>query len=719
MTNETLKPVDRFSTLFQSYSKKHVEFIAKSSRAADGKSEGKYSVEDDLIDFAAHLSGALSSYAAIPLLDDGQSCKFGAIDIDEIGINLKALANDTRELPLSVCGSKSGGAHLYLFAEEPVPATLMQRILGEWAIALGYPNAEIFPKQVERSEAETGNAINLPYFGGTRCMVSTDGKVLSLEHFLDEAEKRAVNQAYLETVKVTVAENKITVSGSYAGRNNYLNALGFKMLMQGETIEDVSNRLHKVNEEANVDANANFSEGPLPKTELKAILKSLSRVQPRSNRLSKEYAIIQVKDKVRVCRYSFDPETNRFIWQLLSKSDFLLREKNSRDARDWLTNDARVYDGFTFDPCAGPVVHNHINLWKGWSVEPKPGVWAKLRSHIETVIAPGHGEYVINWLAWSFQNPSQPAEVAIVLRGGRGTGKGMFARAVLKAAGQHSVHVSSAEQITGRFNAHLHDCLFFFADEAFWAGDKSHEGQLKRVITEPTLFIEQKYQNPIQVKNMLKIMIATNEDWAVPAGIDERRFAVFDVSVAHQQDRNYFDVLQAETNNGGIAAMMHDLLNMDLGKFHPRQDVPKTAALNEQAQFSEDAVQTAIRRCLETGTLPGTYESYDNPNFVAFPNFARFVSEQAFGRNATSTKIGRALIAIKGVQKFPDFRMFVGKSNDGSIERKRVVGYSFPPLADTRHAFDPHADWDDSEDWQFDITVECDGGGANNDEIPF
>ena len=53
------------------------------------------------------------------------------------------------KLPLIVCRSKSGGAHVFLFTKENIPASLMQSKLKEMAIILGYEGSEIFPKQTE------------------------------------------------------------------------------------------------------------------------------------------------------------------------------------------------------------------------------------------------------------------------------------------------------------------------------------------------------------------------------------------------------------------------------------------------------------------------------------------------------------------------------------------------------------------------------------------
>ena len=70
-------------------------------------------------------------------------------------------------LPLIVFRSKSGGAHVFLFTEEYVSASLMQDKLNEIRSVLGYGGSEVFPKQRElKSKDDTGNFLNLPYFNG-------------------------------------------------------------------------------------------------------------------------------------------------------------------------------------------------------------------------------------------------------------------------------------------------------------------------------------------------------------------------------------------------------------------------------------------------------------------------------------------------------------------------------------------------------------------------
>jgi hypothetical protein len=221
----------------------------------------------------------------------------------------------------------------------------------------------------------------------------------------------------------------------------------------------------------------------------------------------------------------------------------------------WLKHPLRrQYEGLIFQPGGAEVINGRLNLWKGWGVEPKPGDWSLMREHIRTVIAAGveaNFVYIMNWLAWAVQYPDQQAEVALVLMGLRGTGKGTLGNTMMRLFGQHGVHISDAKHLIG-FNEHLRDACFLFADEAYWPGDKSAEGNFKRLISEPDLFIEGKGRKGVYEPNMLHILMASNEDWVIPAGERERRFAGFGVSEIHIQEEKYFNALYEQLENGAL-----------------------------------------------------------------------------------------------------------------------------------------------------------------------
>ena len=135
---------------------------------------------------------------------------------------------------------------------------------------------------------------------------------------------------------------------------------------------------------------------------------------------------------------------------------------------------------------------------------------------------------------------------------------------------RHFRQVNSTDQLTGRFNGHMKGVLPLHANEASWGGNKSERGKLKAMVTDATLPIEMKGHDIIDVDNYLRLIVSSNEDWPVPIDMDDRRFLVLDVSPTYQQNQVFFADLHRQMDNGGRAALMHDLMAVNLTGFAPR-----------------------------------------------------------------------------------------------------------------------------------------------------
>ncbi len=129
-----------------------------------------------------------------------------------------------------------------------------------------------------------------------------------------------------------------------------------------------------------------------------------------------------------------------------------------------------------------------LNLFQGWPIEPKQGDWTLIREFIRDVISSGnqdHYEWLIRWIAYAIRYPDEPGHVAVVMRGLKGVGKSLFGSLIMRAIyGQYFFYITNPEHLIGRFNAHLADTLFMFADEAFFAGDKKGENVLNPVTSD-------------------------------------------------------------------------------------------------------------------------------------------------------------------------------------------------------------------------------------------
>lgn len=387
----------------------------------------------------------------------------------------------------------------------------------------------------------------------------------------------------------------------------------------------------------------------------------------------------------------------------------------------WLRHPARrQYDGIVFQPAGADVIAGRFNLWRGWGVEPKPGNWSLMREHIREVLANGvreNFEYIMNWLAWTVQNPDRRAEVALVFKGARGTGKGTLGNAMCHIFGQHGTHLSSAEHLTGRFNAHLRDACLLFCDESYWPGDKSAEGALKALITEPSIAVEPKHREIVMVRNMSQFM-ASNENWVIPAGEKERRFAVFDVAEHQAQNEKWFRSVYSELEDGGYSAMLHDLLSGNLGDWHPRR-IPRTSALLDQQSESLSPLDMWWVELLKTGVLVGA--DPNNPHRAVSNGFDEYLSEWAAdGGQRTRTVKRKGLFdqaraispRLRGVSDHTLGRFLKGRGCDNKHRVLRRHGWTFPPLAECRKAWEarfPGWQWDDPElvmEWQNEIEMD-------------
>jgi len=152
----------------------------------------------------------------------------------------------------------------------------------------------------------------------------------------------------------------------------------------------------------------------------------------------------------------------------------------------WLTHSKRrQYERVVFSPEHD--VPGAYNLWTGFSCEARPGDCGLFLEHLRQNICGGNEEYynyLLGWVARLVQKPASPGQVAVVLRGDLGTGKGFFVSQLGSLFGRHYLQVSNPQHLVGQFNVHLRDCLLLFGDEAFYAGDKKHESVLKTLTTE-------------------------------------------------------------------------------------------------------------------------------------------------------------------------------------------------------------------------------------------
>ncbi|MGX1101361.1 DUF5906 domain-containing protein [Amorphus sp. MBR-141] len=419
---------------------------------------------------------------------------------------------------------------------------------------------------------------------------------------------------------------------------------------------------------------------------------------------NEEYAVVLVGSRCMILREFADGAPHERL-QLLSTEAFgawnANRVEYARNGKGewkavpkasmWLRDlHRRQYSGIVFEPdpegpdAAAPP--GTYNLWRGFEVERDRdgGDCSAFLDHLLERVCRGSEElfhYLTAWFAHMVQRPRERIGTALVIRGGQGTGKTLIGQTVGSLFAPHYFLADDPRYLLGQFNAHMKGCLLLQADEGFWAGDKHAEGRLKGLVTSDIQFIEHKGVDPIQIRNYVRLLVTSNEDWVVPAGKDERRFAVFDIQDKAKGDASYFSALFAEAlrpQNKG--ALLDYLLEFDLSKVDLR-DIPKTTGLLEQKVRSLDPVESWwLERLREGAQLPGTDEwMVWVPTYRLYAAYISFAERIGIRRRASETEFGIKLNKLSpGIVR----KKRVSIDEDG--KQLRPWGYEFPPLGTAR-----------------------------------
>lgn len=303
------------------------------------------------------------------------------------------------------------------------------------------------------------------------------------------------------------------------------------------------------------------------------------------------YLSIDAFEKFHANRLLYDGEKDRMV----------------AESRLWLASaQRRTYEGVMFEPDGVP--DGYYNLYQGFSVAPSPaGSWDLLKEHMLLNVC---GENVdlydrlFAWFAAIVQDPGRKIEVALAIRGKQGSGKTVVGQIFGRLLGPHWRLVDNPRYVTGQFNAHMAQLLLLQADEGFWAGSKEAEGHLKGLISSDVQFIEPKGIDAIPVSNHMRLLVTSNEDWVVPAAMEERRWIVLDCGDGRMQDAAFFQAMMAEMQDGGYGRLLHDLLEFDLSTVNLR-DIPQTAGLLEQKIRSLAPEVAWWYECLWKGAITG------------------------------------------------------------------------------------------------------------------
>lgn len=541
--------------LFEGYSEAHGLFEPQGAEGRKVQGKAAYGAgAPTTADWRRHLRGEHPGIGVVPLLDDGKSVRWAAIDIDDHGIDHVKLEKlvDEMNLPLALSKSKSDGAHLWAFFSEPVPAALAQTKLTEIAAALGHGGCEIFPKQTTRSGADPGNWINMPYFGQTRRGV-IGGREVKLVAWVEHAWARRMTRAQL--MAITVGDNewfgdgppcleKLFAQGIDEGsRNTILFNVGVYMRLK-HGLDDFSQPLF--------DFNRNELNDPLSAREAQTIAKSLTRKEygyqcsavplcnfcDRSACHRRAFGVLAqegapAQNLRGVAAYTAEDDRYHhfptgLVLPRVSFEQRFLGEIGGKSPSLAVLQAGEQYDGVAFRPGQGLFVDNRVNLWRpGEGVAPDPdddcGGLLALVDHLFP--DPAERDHIMNYLAQMQQQPEVRPNHALFVSGGHGTGKSTLAQAMRRVVGSRWTEEIQPENVLSENNSFVSGKLLVIVndiEERRRAADiASH---LKLLIADDRVSVTDKWVKRHEIENYARWILFANDPNALAIQQGERRY---------------------------------------------------------------------------------------------------------------------------------------------------------------------------------------------------
>lgn len=279
----------------------------------------------------------------------------------------------------------------------------------------------------------------------------------------------------------------------------------------------------------------------------------------------------------------------------------LLSQSDMRDAcmfkfihRDWQESpDRRIVRPAEvgFDP-TGQDTAVTCNLYGGWPTTPKAGNCERLLDLLRYMCSEDRNpdalyQWLLRWIAYPIQHPGAKMKTTLVIHGPQGAGKNLFFEAVMRIYGEYG-DVLDQSAVEDKFNDWASRKLFMIADEVVARSDVYHiKNKLKALITGDRIRINPKNFAAYWERNHLNLVFLSNEAMPVVLEEDDRRHCV--IWTPGKESRQYYAAVMAEIAAGGVAALHHYLLHLDLGEFDPGTPPPKTSAKDELIELGLDS----------------------------------------------------------------------------------------------------------------------------------
>jgi len=222
---------------------------------------------------------------------------------------------------------------------------------------------------------------------------------------------------------------------------------------------------------------------------------------------------------------------------------------------------------------------DEYNTWPGWGTIPKKGSikpWKELLDHLFAGF-PDERAWFERWCALPFQQPGVKMYTASVLWGiNTGTGKSLIGYTLGRIYGRNFTEIGDVELKDDR-NEWAINKQFVMGDDVTGQDQRHYADKLKKMITQLSMRIDQKYVPSYTVRDCITYLFTSNHPDTFFLEDDDRRNFVHEIRVSPMA-REFYKTYMEWLNGDGPAALFHHLLNLDLKGMSAEDRAPDTSA---------------------------------------------------------------------------------------------------------------------------------------------
>lgn len=185
-------------------------------------------------------------------------------------------------------------------------------------------------------------------------------------------------------------------------------------------------------------------------------------------------------------------------------------------------------------------------------------------------------EYYLNYTAHICQKPWENPSIALVLKGGQGTGKDTTIEITERIIGKSNDYVHRTTNINeilpkDGFNSELKNKLLIQFNETDGRDSREAKERIKDHITREVNNIKEKYIAPYKQKNIARVKFSSNNESPVHFSHDDRRFVLFKFSDKNQGNHDYWNMIWEKINNKREINNLYSwLLKRDISNWNPK-----------------------------------------------------------------------------------------------------------------------------------------------------